>query len=152
LQVSFTRHSTPWSPQGAPLGAIFVWQVPAPSQVSRPLHALLVLLPQVDPAARGGLEQVPFAHTSSVQALPSEHSAALTQPPTVNVTVQLVPVEKPAAMKKGYVPGPTGTPAKLPLDVSTWALFHVAEPLKSPPDTVQRTPTRLAAAGTVTWK
>ena len=66
--------------------------------------------------------------TSSVQGFASEQSAALTQPPTVNVTVQDEPVEKPAAMKNEYVPGPTGTPPKDPLEVRTCELFHAARP------------------------
>ena len=116
------------------------------------MHSVSVLLPHAVPAALGGLLHVPALQTSSVHELPSEQSAALAQPPTVNVTDQEEPVEKFAAMKKEYVPGPTGTPPKEPLLVRTCELLNVAEPLKPPPEIVQLTATTLLAAGTVTWK
>jgi hypothetical protein len=82
-QLSWFVHCVPASPQALPFAALFVWQAPAPSQVSGLSHAVSELLPQAVPAALKPLsvqdpeEQVSwFVH--SVPASPQlEPSASL---------------------------------------------------------------------------
>jgi len=72
LQVSLTRHATPWSPHGEPEGSWFARQLPAPSQRSGLVQASSSELPHAEAAARG--PQVPLvdAPADALQAWQSE--------------------------------------------------------------------------------